>query len=209
MEVILISAVLKFRRRKCTRLFVAVPICIFAIMLLLYTFALPAFVSAAEIRLSILADELMNEAAGSLSPALFEGTEAVSGSDGGEAYFASVNTQKLNALRGEYLNALFALLADKEKMKISIPVGSLTGNIFLSGRGPCISVYAMPLGSAEAAFESEFSSAGINQTKHTVYMRASLSLYALSPFACSLRRELLIPVCETVTVGTVPLFYSN
>lgn len=209
MEVIFISAVLKFRRRKCTRLFVVVPICLFAILFLLYKCVLPAFASAAEIKLSILADELMNEAALCLSPALFDGTELVAEGSEGDAGFISLNTDRLNALRGEYLNALFALMSDREKMKISVPAGSLTGNIFLSGRGPCISVYAMPLGSAGASFESGFSSAGINQTKHTVYMRVSLSLYALSPFACSIGRELVIPVCETVTVGTVPLFYSN
>ena len=107
-------------------------------------------------------------------------------SEGGAVASVSVDPYKANLLRSAYVNRLSAVLADRERLAVAIPLGNFSGNIFLSGRGPKVRVYAMSVGNSGADIESSFSSAGINQTVHTVYINAEITLRAVYPFSVAL-----------------------
>lgn len=182
-----------------------------------FVFALALFVGASGkafsrivgINLASLGDGVLYEAAEEIDPSVYEGISVIERNAGGAVVSVSIDPYKANLLRSGYVNRLSAVLSERERMKIAIPSGNLTGSIFLSGRGPKITVYAVSAGNSGADIESSFSSAGINQTVHTVYINAEITLRAVYPFSETLTRKVKIPVSETVIVGSVPGVYLD
>ena len=88
-----------------------------------------------------------------------------------------VRANMLKAQLSENLSREFAKLSQEE---LSIPVGSLVGGVFLTGRGPELSFHLEPYGAAQVNFMQKFSQAGINQTVYRVQLRvqAQMILYA-------------------------------
>lgn len=86
-----------------------------------------------------------------------------------------------------------------------IPLGSLTSSYLLTGRGPHLKLKVCPVGAAQTTLRSDFSSAGINQTRHrisaviTVKMSSSVPLYS---FDKELSFEFLL--AENILMGNVP-----
>lgn len=94
--------------------------------------------------------------------------------------------------------------------KIEIPIGVLMGNSIFSARGPRISIKIIPVGSVETDFKSEFISAGINQTKHRIYLLVKTKVGIAVPFADNTTEVTTsIPIAETIIIGDVPQYYMN
>lgn len=93
---------------------------------------------------------------------------------------------------------------------IIIKLGSFTGSKFLSGRGPNVVFKIIPIGSVETDLKSEFSSAGINQTLHRIYLQVKCKVIVLTPFN-SVEEEITnqVLLAEAVIVGNVPNTYYN
>ena len=88
---------------------------------------------------------------------------------------------------------------------INIPIGSLSGIPLLNGVGPNVSITVSPIGSIVSTFESEFVTAGINQTLHRIFLNVEGTVDLIIP---TMHREIQINtpilICETVIVGQVP-----
>ena len=88
---------------------------------------------------------------------------------------------------------------------ISIPIGSLSGIPLLNEVGPNVNIDVSPIGSVVCTFVSEFSTAGINQTLHRIYLNVESKVDLIIP---TMHREIEIStpilVCETIIVGQVP-----
>ena len=88
--------------------------------------------------------------------------------------------------------------------------GNFTGNKLLSGYGPYIRVKVIPVGTVTTDFKTEFISAGINQTRHRVYLGVVCTMYVVAPLMSS---EIVVnnsvTVAETVLIGDVPEFYGG
>ena len=206
-EVVKISSGLKLRKRRgFALLYFALGVLLLA-LLLFFTNAQKAFSRIIGINLASLGDSILYEVAEDIDSSVYEGISVIERSEGGAVASVSVDPYKANLLRSAYVNRLSAVLADRERLAVEIPLGNFSGNIFLSGRGPKIRVYAMSVGNSGADIESSFSSAGINQTVHTVYINAEITLRAVYPFSETLTRKVKIPVSETVIVGSVPGAY--
>ena len=113
----------------------------------------------------------------------------------------------INALSSELIRDIVAVSAAGE-FDIRIPFGNLTGINIFSGRGPMIPVRVVVLTSSSAEFRNNFSSAGINQTKHEIWLTVSVEADILVPWnsaRTTVTAEIL--VAETVVVGRVPDTY--
>lgn len=88
---------------------------------------------------------------------------------------------------------------------ISIPIGSLSGIPLLNDVGPNVDIAVSPIGSVVCTFISEFTSAGINQTLHRIFLQVESKVDLIVP---TMHRELEINtpvlICETIIVGQVP-----
>lgn len=88
--------------------------------------------------------------------------------------------------------------------------GSFTGVRLLAGRGPGIKIRISSMGNVNTDLKSEFSSKGINQTLHKVYLQVDCEVSILTPFnniSKKIRNQILI--AENIIVGNMPETYYN
>lgn len=121
----------------------------------------------------------------------------------GEVASVSANTEALNRLRAGVLERLSGRLNGKATSYI--PIGSLTKVGIFNGRGPKVPVKLQLEGSADVSFQTEFLSAGINQTCHRITMTVRVSAFSQSKrFQVQTEKESTTVLSETVVVGRVP-----
>ena len=94
-----------------------------------------------------------------------------------------VSMLRANTMRMNELASQTALLAERElgsaeNQFVEIPLGAALGVSFLSGFGPRLEVRILPVGAVHTSFDTEFETAGINQTRHKIFLnlRATVSL---------------------------------
>ena len=115
------------------------------------------------------------------------------------------NMGLVNRLKTDILNLINDEILAQDTDHISIPVGSLILPEILGGKGPGIPVRILTIRNSEAAFRSNFSEAGINQTLHQLIMVVYVDVAVLVLGQTeSFTVESEVVVAETVIVGTVP-----
>lgn len=122
----------------------------------------------------------------------------------------SSNTVKMNYFARE-LSAKAQLYLDKIAGEgISIPIGAFTGMPIFSDLGPSYNLKLYPIGSNITSFSSKFTSAGINQTMHSIYIDINASMSVILPTRTQ-KIEFVTSalVCETIIVGKIPSVYLS
>ena len=128
---------------------------------------------------------------------------AVSQTVDGRVAGVTADAAALNKLKIGVLERLEKTL--NGRMKTSVPIGSLTKLGILNGRGPGIPLRLNIHGSADVTFDTEFTSAGLNQSCHRVTMTVRVQAYSQSRrFEAAIEAETSTVLSETVVVGTVP-----
>ena len=115
------------------------------------------------------------------------------------------NMTEINRLKTDILNIINDEILSLDTSHMGIPVGSLFLPEFFSGMGPSIPVRILSIRNSDAAFASDFSQAGINQTLHQLTMEVSvdvavLVLAQITSFTVTSE----VVVAQTVIVGDVP-----
>ncbi|HPO05215.1 MAG TPA: sporulation protein YunB [Bacillota bacterium] len=96
-------------------------------------------------------------------------------------------------------------LRDIEEERIQIPIGSILGNQILSQTGPKVKLKIMPLGTVKTTFKTEFTEAGINQTKYKVYLEVINMAKVVVPFSDKqLQLKTTLLVAEAIILGEIP-----
>lgn len=117
----------------------------------------------------------------------------------------SIHMANLNAARNRLLLAILEAMRAEGALSVGIPLGNLFGGELFSGKGPIVSVRVLLAQDARAYMESEFESAGINQTLHRVLFTVGMTLTVMMPSkAIELHVAQSYPVAETIIVGEVP-----
>ncbi len=119
------------------------------------------------------------------------------------------NMTKINTLQAQITERVIELLSEKRISELSIPVGNLIGGPLFSGRGFGIPVRIVSVSAVSSHFSNEFTSAGINQTRHRIILSVTVKINVLIPGSLSkaeINNE--ISVAETVIVGDVPGTYT-
>lgn len=120
----------------------------------------------------------------------------------------SADMPVLNQLRTTLTADVLQALQSADVSQIQVPLGSLVDLDLLWGLGPTVKVYSMTVGTVEGEFESEFSSAGVNQTVHRIILTLKVPLTLMLPGgAAETVCETQLCVAETVIVGQVPESY--
>lgn len=128
----------------------------------------------------------------------------------GEVTMLKANSAAMNRLATATALAAQQCIADIELQPIRLSLGSVTGNALLAGRGPSVLVRVVPVGSVASEYLTEFASAGINQTRHRIYMRLSARVRIVIPTgAKEVEVITLAPISETIIVGRVPESFVN
>ena len=116
----------------------------------------------------------------------------------------------LKTQSAEYLTDELSALQEES---FGIPLGTLTGWMIFSGRGPSVRVELLSVGDVELEVRHSFDEAGINQTRHQIFMDVSARIHLMIPGEV-LTETVVTSVCvaETVIIGEVPetyLYFGN
>ena len=115
------------------------------------------------------------------------------------------NMSEVNRLKTDVLNIINDEILALDSSEIGIPLGSLFLPELLSGKGPAIPVHILAIRNSDAAFQSYFEQAGINQTLHKLTMVVSIDVSVLTlGETAGFTMESEVVVAETVIVGEVP-----
>ena len=99
-------------------------------------------------------------------------------------------------------------LADLSVEELGIPVGSVVLPELFSGMGPRLVVRVLAVRTSDAAFRNRFSTVGINQTLHQIFIDIHVTVTILSLTGTQeIVVDATVLAAETVIVGNVPSTY--
>ena len=130
--------------------------------------------------------------------------------NGSKVYMVQADPRQMNLLSAQCAEAAQQRIAALGEQGIIIPLGTITGISFLSGKGPAIHVSYTPAGSVQSQFSSEFTSSGINQTLYRVNIKLTASIQLVMPGIYELIRvSTEAAIAENIIAGEVPQVYTN
>ena len=123
----------------------------------------------------------------------------------GNINLIQANTMKLNYLASKLSVECNKTLQSMGEVGMKVPLGWISKNSAFYRLGPKINVKIEPIGNMNVTYESKFESAGINQTRHTIYLKVESKIRIAVPFQNKEIDVLCeIPVSETIIVGKIP-----
>lgn len=115
------------------------------------------------------------------------------------------NTVKMSAVAQKVALACTTKLKQQGNDGVKIPLGYASRNNIFGDAGPDITVKMKPIDRVEIKYDSEFESAGINQTRHKIKVKLTTKMKIILP---TTNKEIEvcdeIPISETIIVGKVP-----
>jgi len=128
----------------------------------------------------------------------------------GKIIAENTNVVAMNLFKSELTNELNDAFNNISENNFGVPILNIIGFDWMSGFGPKINVRLLFNGNISADFDNEFTSAGINQTKHICYINTKAEVWAVisgRQILCEIDNS--IPIAETVIVGDVPGIVLN
>lgn len=126
----------------------------------------------------------------------------------GNVQSIEVDAQAVNLAARQTVSLAAAKLNEVCAQGIKVPAGAFTGIELLAGFGPKITFRTLPVGSASCDLVSDFRSAGINQTLHSLYLRVAAQVRIVLPSGTrELSAQTPVLVCESIIVGKIPDVY--
>lgn len=123
----------------------------------------------------------------------------------GRVSMLRTNTMRMNQIATQTAMIAQEELNSIENQTIQVPLGAALGVRFLGGFGPRLSVQIVPIGAINTQFDTEFEAAGINQTRHKIFLTLKTTVSLIVP-ADSRMVEVVstVPIAESIIVGEVP-----
>ena len=167
----------------------------------------PVILTMAEAQARVMAVQAMNDAVFDVmrSGGLYDDLMTVVLDDNGRVSVMRADTAKMNELATTSALRVQQNLSEIAEAGISIPLGAALGSQLFAGSGPRITVRIVPVGAVSTEFKSEFSAAGINQTRHRIFLRIDTTVQMVIPTGTQTAHvSAHVPVAESIIVGEVP-----
>ena len=120
------------------------------------------------------------------------------------------NTAMINIMQTRISNNVVDMIENVVDANMAIPIGNAMGGMLLAGRGPRVPVRIPSVTNVETGFTNEFSSAGINQTRHVIMLAISVEIDIIIPGQREQTTVITeVAIAETVIVGIVPNVYAD
>lgn len=170
----------------------------------------PTLLAIAETKATLIATESINNVINdnvskSIDPQTLVNVKVDSR---GRVVLIQPNTMEFNKLAAETTIKVQDSLKGISDEKITIPIGQVFGSQLFASVGPKITVTVIPMGTVQVKVVDKFEQAGINQTRHMVYLVATTQIRIVVPLVSkSVMVNTQVPVAEYVVVGEVPNTY--
>ncbi len=130
--------------------------------------------------------------------------------ESGQISMLSLRTADSTRFKRLVTERLADRLESLDPSTLAIPLGTLTNVIPFSALGPSVRVRVQSVGDIQTSYVNEFTSAGVNQTKHSIYLQVDVTVYLLIPGdIVPVTVQDRVCVAETIIVGEVPDTYLN
>ncbi len=201
-------------KRKAAR-WGALAVCVlFLLLTAVYALSVmrPAFLALAENRAKELAVQTINEA---ISQKVSKDTEysdivEFERAEGNKINAVKSNLAGISKLKSDLSLEIQQKISEVGKEQLKIPLGSLMGNDIFAGCGPELSFQIKPYGAVACDIQTDFTEAGINQTKLDVTVNVKADVSILAPAVNKKSTvETTVPIIQTVIVGDIPESYTN
>ncbi len=120
------------------------------------------------------------------------------------------NSAEINRIKLALSRSLVSSLDKLKASKIKVPIGSVTGNAYLSGRGMSLRLRIMQSSVPVIEVISSFESEGINTVLHRIIIRITVETEAYLPprtARFTLMQDFVI--AQTIIVGNIPSGYAD
>lgn len=125
--------------------------------------------------------------------------------ESGRVVMARINTAEMNRIMALTTVATGDAVTDISERVIEIPLGKITDSYILASRGPKIPVRLKPMGRVNTVLHDSFEDAGINQTRHKIYMEVITEVQIIVPLIDqSIEVFTTVPLADTIYIGKVP-----
>jgi len=122
--------------------------------------------------------------------------------------FMQANLVAVNRLASESVLKIQKHLEEMRRESFYIPLGQITGIQLLANLGPRIRFNLVPVGTVRVQISDDFSEAGINQTRHKIYLNVISEMRIAFPLiATETHVEARVPIADSIIVGPVPDTY--
>lgn len=188
-------------------LIITVMILLFILFYLIEKNLGPTLLAIAEARARIIATETINDAINKkiARNVQYKDLISVHKSIKGEVALIQINITEINRLKSETALYVADSLKEITMNEIGIPIGQITGSNILANFGPSIKFSILPVGTVEVDISEAFEEAGINQTRHKVFIDVKTWIRIAVPLvSSSIQVSTHIPIAETIIVGNVP-----
>lgn len=130
--------------------------------------------------------------------------------EGGTVAALTTDTAAVDAIKTAVVQAVYDSIGALETKKLSVPIGTLIDPQFMAGVGFSVPFGVTGLGVVHAECHSEFSEAGINQTRHVLTLTVSADV-GIQTIGCVKNVTVTAdyPIADTVLVGEVPLVLAE
>ena len=117
---------------------------------------------------------------------------------------------KMNMLKSKIGAEISKDILDTDSREISIPLGTILGVSALSGKGPKIKTTVTLASNVTSTINNSFTSTGINQTMHEIYVNVNATIYVIMPKnSASAEVNSNYCIAQTVIIGTVPETFAD
>ena len=120
------------------------------------------------------------------------------------------NMKNINVVISDVANRIQKSINNTKEEDVNISLGSFTGVSLLSGSGFKVPIRISTVGNVKTDVKSVFTSAGINQTLHSLYLQIETEICILTPFNTineTIKNQLIL--AENIIVGEIPETYYD
>ncbi len=214
MHVILIPAyIIKWRDFMKFNIWKVLIVFIFILLLiffLIHRTITPVFFSLAEVEVKNIANKAINQA-------VYNETENINYqdmvkyiyNDQGDIVLMQPNIKYINSFTSRISLSIQKELEILSRKTLTVPLTRILGIDLLAGYGPDLNMQMVPVGfTVPPKVSDSFTSAGINQTRHKIYLKVTTELRMIVPFnSKNVQVTAEVPVTEVVILGRVPQIY--
>ncbi len=128
----------------------------------------------------------------------------------GEITMITADSYKFNNLTVSLANKVSECLTAYNNSGVDVPIGVFTGIGILQGVGSKVKMPLIAINSVRCDVVSSFESAGINQTRHTLYVDITSSVSIITKVITkNIEDKIKVMIYDNIIIGSVPETYLS
>ncbi len=125
--------------------------------------------------------------------------------ENGEITMITADAYKFNVLTSNLADNVGYFMTDYINQGVEVPIGVFTGFSILQGYGKTVNMPLIAINSVKCDVVSTFESAGINQTRHTLYVDVTPDVSVITTISSkNVSDKIRVMIYDNVIIGKVP-----